>query len=82
MTKVVSMDGSSHPSENEPDPDVIACLERALEEARSGELGAVAIGKQYADSSCGWNWAGNLISPSLIGVLTVMSHEISGQMLK
>ena len=45
--------------------DIVAFLERFLEQARAGELDGIVICAARGDQSCGWGWSGRMQSPAL-----------------
>lgn len=68
--KVVALsNGMIVGSPGQADPEVVDCLERLLEEAKSGVLSGFVMGCVYSDKSTGGGWAGNVNSASLIGAI-------------
>ena len=43
MAEVVSINGGQHVAAGEPVPEIVAMLEQALDEARSGKIAACAL---------------------------------------
>ncbi len=73
--KVVSLNGDPIYS-GEPNPDVVATLEEILEEARSGEVVAIAVVKIYRDGASGHAWHCACNPRLMAGCLAEVTHEI------
>jgi hypothetical protein len=84
MDNVTLMPGGSVPGDD-VSTDVVAALEEALGEARSGKLVGVAIAKVYAlqeeanvvDISHSWAWGRDFHTSRLIGCIQVLLHELA-----
>ena len=45
--------------------DIVAFLEKFLEQARDGQLDGIVICTTHGDGSCGWGWSGMMQAPAL-----------------
>lgn len=73
MSKVISLSGSIRGIE--PDPDVVALLEAALERARAGQVIAVGVVEIHANGATQDDWAG-VVPLSIVGALARLSYRI------
>ena len=69
MSKVVAFQGNIIPGE--ANPDIVDELERLLDEARSGELQAIAYCTVSGDAK-GTGWPGNAGKSDALGVAVAM----------
>lgn len=67
--KVVSLKGEPIRSPGEPQPDLIARLERMLEMARAGEISGGAFVYEFRDEGYSCGYAGSFNRPRIIGGL-------------
>lgn len=78
MTNVVRFGNETLP--DEPDEEIIATLEKLLEDARSGELRAIAYGTIRRNSVVGTGWAGvagtRFPLGAVIGMLSTRYHSV------
>lgn len=74
-TKVVSLKGGPIYA-GEADPRVVAYLEALLEQARSGEIVAVTLGKIFRDGSSSQGSCGTLDTTVMIGCLAKIQHDL------
>jgi hypothetical protein len=73
--KVISLKGDPIYA-GEADPAVVALLEKILEEARSGEVVAIAIVKIYRDGGSGDHFRGTCNPRLMAGCLAEITHDI------
>lgn len=74
MKKVISINGGV--IHGEPNPKVVALLEEVLEQARKGEITAVAIATLAPDGCADSNWAHQAEYFSLIGAVARLQHRL------
>lgn len=79
MTNVVVMGGGPQPGE--PDPDVIAILERLLEQARAGNMRAIGYAAVYGQSMA-TGWAGGAgTRDTLASSIMILGHRYAAALL-
>ena len=79
MTKVVAIYGNTVPGE--PNADMITDLERMLEEAKSGELQAIAY-CTVREGHKGTGWVGNSgTRDSIAAAIAMLSHRYADALL-
>ena len=72
--KVVGILGNVAPGE--PVPTVVALLEKVLEQAKNGEITAVALATVQADGCCWNDWAHKAEYFTLLGSLARLQHRL------
>lgn len=64
----------------DPEPaaqDVIATLERALAQARAGELSSVAVAAVYRDGAVGAEWSTLPSRAAMLGSVSRLAHKLN-----
>lgn len=80
MSKVVAIHG--HTIKGAPNPDVIEELERLLEDARRGDLEAIAYCTVYPDSK-GTGWAGGSgTRDAVAAAIMMLQHRYAAAILE
>ena len=74
--KLVSLNGHEIASAGQPDAKVVACLEKLLEAARSGDVTGVAIAVQHSDGATSTRIHGYLLHHSTLGALEMLKHRL------
>lgn len=73
--KILSLRGHAIPQPNEPNAQVVASLERLLEQARSGEVFGVAWVMTWPDGAVGRQRVGG-ISVSMLGECALLQSDL------
>lgn len=60
----------------QPDPLVVALLEKYLEQAKNGQVVSVAIALSYSDSSA-TDWAGSREAVTILGAVSLLHHRLA-----
>lgn len=60
-----------------PAQDVIATLERALRQARDGELSSVALAFVHRDGAVSAEWSSLPSRPAMLGSISRLAHKIN-----
>ena len=60
-----------------PAPDLIATLERALEQARAGDLSSVALAFVHRDGAVSAEWSTLPSRPAMLGSISRLAHRIN-----
>ncbi|AUM59795.1 pyridoxamine 5'-phosphate oxidase [Pseudomonas phage PMBT14] len=74
MTKVMGIHGNVAPGE--PVPSVVALLEKVLEQAKAGEITAVALATVQTDGRCWNDWAHKADYFTLLGSLARLQQRL------
>lgn len=81
MSNVVGLRGESVVMAGEVVPEVVAALEKALEEAKAGTLCGAVVLKIDAYSCCWSDYAGkNLTSYAMLGLIAMAQLDIAASM--
>lgn len=60
-----------------PAQNVIATLERALEQARAGDLSSVALAFVHRDGAVSAEWSALPSRPAMLGSISRLAHKIN-----
>lgn len=77
MGSVHHIDGDEIVTQEGVNHECVACLERALEKARDGEIVGVAMALQYADGSTSGPMGGFIYNSRIIGELMLRVMRLS-----
>lgn len=77
MSEIVSLYGQTVPQERVVRAGVVEALERALEQARSGEVQGIALAMLHADGLGSYALCGCVGAYSLLGAATAVRDALS-----
>lgn len=63
-------------AQGEPDGEVIAALEKWLDQARSGHLRGIASARVYGDRSIAHGWEGHVDSHDMLSGVGMLHHRM------
>jgi hypothetical protein len=79
---IVSMNGTEIPDVGCPNELAIECLEKILEQAKSGEIKGVCVATMNKDDIASYMAYGATGGYSMIGALSIMQQELTEAMLE
>lgn len=79
MSEVVSLFGEAVPQDRTVREGVVEALERALEQARSGEVQGIALALLHADGLGSYALCGCVGAYSLLGAATAVRDALSDE---